>query len=482
MADQLIHFGKLSLLYSDGFVRYIRAGEIEIIRNIYFALRDNNWATASIVRSDERISVTPKNFEIAYTATNVVDGEEVFRWYVKILGSENGEIDFAVDGECLAPFNRNRAGICVLHPIRETKNKPLHITRPDGSVYESRFPALISPHQPFFDIRKMRWPLSDSVWAELQFEGDVFETEDQRNWADASYKTYGTPLSIPYPVMLKPGDKINQRVKLSLINGDKLPASDLAEDIEVTIDESKSNVFPKVENDPTSIIHLVLKSADDWDQFASIRQPEIKTLAISPADRKANFGELLKIVLPKARKSFPDTEIGAGFTTYFTELNRNRFDYSDVDFVFYPVTPQAHLVDLHTVIENIPAQKDQLESAKALAPGKKIHVGPVTLHDVPDRIAAGWMFGSIKYLAEGGADLVTMFDNGALVPLTKLKPKRVISSSCNEPMIISSLVIESESDQRHLILVNHTASGKSVTVRDELYTLSEYEIRFIELK
>lgn len=500
MADQLIHFGKLSLLYENGFVRYIRAGEIEIVRNIYFALRDNNWATAPIVRSDERISVTTRKFDIAYTATNVVDGNEVFRWLVRIAGNESGEIEFSVDGECLALYNRNRAGICVLHPIRDTRDKPVHITRPDGSKYESKFPSTINPHQPFFNIQKMSWPLTGEAWAELQFEGDIFETEDQRNWSDASFKNYSTPLSIPYPVMLRPGDKVNQRVKLSLINGDSLPRPDFAEDIEVTIDEHRTNTIPEIDHRRLELnlsspawkeelceadcpfIHLVMNSPDDWDQFASVNLPKLTKLAISPVDRKANVDDLLRSVLPKARKLFPRAEIGAGFTSYFTELNRNRFDYSGLDFVIYPVNPQAHLRDIHTVIENLPAQKDQVESAKLFATGKKIHVGPVTLESVPDRLAAGWMLGSIKYLSEGGADCITMYKRyDAVVALQNLKPRTVISSSCNEPLIISSLVIESENGQRHLILVNHTPANKSVTVGNQLYTLTEYEIRFVPL-
>ena len=537
MADQLIHFGKLSLLYDNGFVRYIRAGKIEIVRNIYFALRDNNWTTASIVRSDERSSVTPKNFEITYTATNVVDDKAVFRWHVKIAGSESGEIGFSVDGECLAPYNRNRAGICVLHPIRDTRDKPLHITRPDGSVYESKFPSIINPHQPFFDIRKMGWPLTDDVWAELQFEGDIFETEDQRNWSDASFKNYSTPLSIPYPVMLKPGDKVNQQVKLKLINGDSLPVVDFAEDVEVTIDERSSKLFPKIGTDflfdktapkedlkvldldhlrievdlsasswreqlhaglkeaetilAKPFIHLVMSTPVDWEQFASVKLPGVTRLAISPVDRKANVDELLKSVLPKARKLFPGALIGAGFTSYFTELNRNRFDYSNLDFVIYPVTPQAHLTDAHTVIENLPAQKDQVETGKSFATGKKIHVGPVYLRSVSDRLAAGWMLGSIKYLAEGGAECITMFESGGylntspsydiLRALIALSPKTIISSSCNEPLIVTSMLIESGTGQRHLILANHTSSNKSVAVSGKLYTLYEYEIRFVLL-
>jgi len=42
-----------------------------------------------------------------------------------------------------------------------------------------------------FSWRRPRWTIS--------FEGDVFETEDQRNWTDASFKTYCPPLRLPYP-------------------------------------------------------------------------------------------------------------------------------------------------------------------------------------------------------------------------------------------------------------------------------------------
>ncbi len=72
----------------------------------------------------------------------------------------------------------------------------------------SRFPEEISPHQPFRDIRAMHWKITDSMEAHLYFEGDVFETEDQRNWTDASYKTYSTPLDQPYPA------KVSKRYRI----------------------------------------------------------------------------------------------------------------------------------------------------------------------------------------------------------------------------------------------------------------------------
>ena len=39
-------------------------------------------------------------------------------------------------------------------------------------------------------------------------EGETFETEDQRNWSDASFKTYGTPLHLPFPVEVEEGTRV----------------------------------------------------------------------------------------------------------------------------------------------------------------------------------------------------------------------------------------------------------------------------------
>jgi hypothetical protein len=570
MDNQLIHFGKLSLLYEDGFVRYIRTGETEVLRKIYFALRDSNWVTADIVRSDERISVTWKGFEISYTATNVVDNKEVFRWLVRIHGNDKNEIDFSVDGEALAEYNRNRAGICVLHPIRETKAKIVKVTRPDGSVYEDKFPSLINPHQPFKDITKMLWQLDDTAWAEVEFEGDVFETEDQRNWGDTSFKTYSTPLAIPYPVLLKRGDKVSQRARMKLVNGDGLPSSDVDEDIEVTIDESDSKPFPAIGTDfpgeiaskteiellsrlafyhvhielrlsspswkeklengleqarqlsAREIVHVVIGDVGEWDEFereVSSLNLSFDKLAISPVDRKANVDALLQYTIPRARKLFGKITIGAGFTSYFTELNRNRFNYSLVDFLIYSLNPQVHATDSHTIIENLPAQTDALKTANVFAPGKAVHVGPVTLkprfnpdakpgtaEDSDSRfdprqqtpLAAGWAMASIKYLSEGGADSITLFEShglagylsehhpfpvyNALLRIQELKPKRVIRSDCNEQLVVTSLVVEDEKSQRHLILINHTNSKKYVSLGERHYTLSDFEIQINPLK
>jgi hypothetical protein len=50
----------------------------------------------------------------------------------------------------------------------------------------------------------------------LTLDGDAFELEDQRNWTDASFKIYSTPLRLPYPVEILEGTQVSQSVSLQV--------------------------------------------------------------------------------------------------------------------------------------------------------------------------------------------------------------------------------------------------------------------------
>ena len=83
------------------------------------------------------------------------------------------------------------------------------VETPDGTV-EGLFPDLISPHQPFIDMQSIAHPTAGGEVV-IRFEGDLWEMEDQRNWTDASYKTYSTPLRLPYPVEIREGETVSGR-------------------------------------------------------------------------------------------------------------------------------------------------------------------------------------------------------------------------------------------------------------------------------
>ena len=121
----------------------------------------------------------------------------------------------------MSSFLTNRTGFVVLHPIIGVAGKKVTVTHKDGSVSQSRFPDLISPDQPIFDIRALRHEVAPGLFVTCRMEANlprdpetIYEMEDQRNWTDASYKTYVCSLLDPWPYRLEAGAKVTQRVSL----------------------------------------------------------------------------------------------------------------------------------------------------------------------------------------------------------------------------------------------------------------------------
>jgi hypothetical protein len=215
--------GPTTALFTGGDLRTIRIAGCETINRIYFALRDHNWGTIPGRVSELRVDQGEDRFLITYCSENR-DREVHFIWKATITGESDGTIRFAFEGETLSTFRRNRIGLCVHHPI-SAAGDPVIVTHPDGSTTAGAFPTIISPHQPFKEIAGIRHFLSSGSVAEIQFDGDIFEMEDQRNWTDASFKTYSTPLRLPFPVEVRAGDRLRQSVTVSPVATSELSSS-----------------------------------------------------------------------------------------------------------------------------------------------------------------------------------------------------------------------------------------------------------------
>jgi hypothetical protein len=219
--------GPLTLVYTDlGDLRYVRLGRHEIVRRLYHAVRDERWGTVPAGIEVTERTVGPDSFRIAYTVRHADPARGIaFVARVTLTGVADGTVTYDFDGAAETTFARNRIGICVLHPAQDCKGLACRVTHTDGAVEDGAFPDLISPHQPFFDIAAIAHAVGDTgATATIEFSGDVFEMEDQRNWLDASYKTYSTPLALPLPVEVTAGTRIRQTVTLRLSD---LPASPL---------------------------------------------------------------------------------------------------------------------------------------------------------------------------------------------------------------------------------------------------------------
>jgi hypothetical protein len=420
--------GEISLQYENGFLRWITAGKNEVLRMIYFAVRDKEWNTVSGDIINEKIEHTEKDFSVSYEMFFEKDDIKM-HWNATIKGDPDSRIVFDIKGKALSTFKKNRIGFCVLHPIKECKGKNVLIQHGNGSLEEGVFPAHISPQQPFKDIAAMQWLLNNDSKVTVNFEGDIFETEDHRNWTDNNYKTYSTPLEIPFPVTINEGEVIHQKIIIKV-------------DGPITKEENKNYVEIRVEQNKLSIptigisrasdrdanYHEALKllsavgfshyrvdlnlSDHDWRQtiedcfteavllktkleialfinrgtinkiqafidVVKVRK-DIQQIILLEENERCINSNLLNEVLKRVRPQLPEILIGAGTDMYFAELNRSQLDASGIDFVNYSINPQVHAFDDSSIMENASAQGDTVLSAKQKF-NRPVHISPLTL-------------------------------------------------------------------------------------------------------
>ncbi|QHT68725.1 hypothetical protein GXP67_19785 [Rhodocytophaga rosea] len=421
--------GPVQMVYEEGKLRYIQAGNTELVRMIYVALRDKRWGTYIPQITNEQIDIQPDFFRITYTCSYYYQNRLLFSWDALISGDASGSIYFEMNGKADADFEKNRLGICVLHPIESLKGKKITITHPDLKQTTGTFPVFVSPHQPFKNIRSMQYFPDENSTVSITFTGDIFEMEDQRNWTDASYKTYSTPLEIPIPAKVKKSDTFFQSVTIQ-VTGFATQKKPIA--ICTIIPHwEQTTVFPSIgirqasEYDTlnTTQIELlkscafthyrvdVLPTQADWKEKWQKALQEVRVLQISIelaihlkeenelqtilntiATEKQFITSIILYFPPSlsgkqqqeeliliCKQYIPDAEIGIGTKGFFADINRNRPGEGSFDFIVFSANPQVHAFDNSTMIENLEAQKYPVETIQSFANDKKIHISPLSL-------------------------------------------------------------------------------------------------------
>jgi hypothetical protein len=244
--------GPLQVRFEHGNLRYVRYHGIEILRAISYVVRDRDWGTLSLVLSDIVIDENSDSFRISYGATCCNSGVELVL-KAEISCSADGILRFCVDATPDGGFETNRCGFNVLHPIDGVAGQPVRVGHCNGDIEETTFPDLIEPWQPFKSIRALTHYPDAGLTATCRFLGDEFEMEDQRNWSDASFKTYVRPIELPWPYLLDGGKTNTQSIELSIEGSTARSAEGLpprkgkAEDtaIHVIPEIGSGHVFPK---------------------------------------------------------------------------------------------------------------------------------------------------------------------------------------------------------------------------------------------
>jgi D-apionolactonase len=209
--------GALTVDFIAGNLRTIRYEGHEVLRAIAYVVRDSDWGTYNPEITDYQLHQSKDAFAVTYNGRCAsANPNQSLRYQARIAGNSQGNFVFEVVAEPLTPFVTARCGFAVLHPIDGIAGQPAIIEHVDGSQQHAAFPDLISPGQPFKDIRAIQHHVTPAITARCRMNGDIFEMEDQRNWSDASYKTYVRPLALPWPYVMEQGVTNRQSVELEI--------------------------------------------------------------------------------------------------------------------------------------------------------------------------------------------------------------------------------------------------------------------------
>ncbi|MGO3250657.1 MAG: hypothetical protein ACTIK8_03620 [Microbacterium gubbeenense] len=414
-----VALGDWALDLRDDDLAQIRYRGREVLRSVRAVVRDRDWATASWVVGavdvgDDvaRIPLSSGSFGVRFdgSLTVVVDGDSL-----------SVTFEAAADRE----FWTNRTGLVVLHPAA-VSGDPLTVTHTSGEVSQIEFPRDIVPHQPAYDIRAL-----SSEGVTVAFEGDAFEMEDQRNWTDASFKTYNRALADPFPYLLD--GPVTQRVTVTVAETlISRPAPDesggsvrpsptsqalgelrLEETGPVTFSVGASTAPGAGSADPVGHDTLVevdlgwagwpaviqratasglpldvrlvlpLEAAEQAleDAIAALEQVPLAQITAfqPPTHPHEHMADDESLRLLRTALGARDVPIIGGTRSHFTELNRGQHLVPPgLDGVAFSTTPMFHTREVLQLEQAIGMQRLIVQQAVRIA-GCPVHVGPVSL-------------------------------------------------------------------------------------------------------
>ena len=423
--------GPVSATLENGALRWIRLGDVEVLRGIAFLVRDRHWDTPSPILSDLNVTQSDHSFRVTFNSLcRTTDGE--LPWSAEIVGAEDGTLRFVGTANPVEDFVTNRTGFVILHPLERVVGCPVDVTHVDGTRRRARFPEFVDPEQCFFDVRALSHEVAPGVWATCAMEGDVWEMEDHRNWLDASFKTYVRPMSLPYPYTIAGGSSVRQTVTLKFSGSAPRISKRSAEaPVQIALGDATARMPAIGLRAPLQWMHQALETVDlvrqagpqllnarfdpraghgsneltqlgalaraigagltlelvvpcrrdpseELGEFAAqLResgvQPESIAVALAEDRIRLEPGapppplSLLGEVYRAARVALPGMTIGGGSFGFFTELNRNWPPIGLIDYVAHVVCSTVHASDDRAMMENLESFQHIAKTMRAFA-------------------------------------------------------------------------------------------------------------------
>ena len=431
-------------------LRYVRVGGVEVVRRLYAAVRDRNWGTVLPELSNVDLEEGDDFFRLCFDARHVDDALGVdFTWRGEITGSADATLTCSLDGTANSAFPYNRIGWCILHPADNAGRN--FRARSSGGRIEGRLPQEIGPQLivnglpaplfPSFD--ELEIEVADGVWARFELEGDQFEMEDQRNWTDASFKTYSTPLSLGFPHDAAAGQRIRQAVRLAVSGRPRTSATPGGDDV-VLVDlgapaghmssiglGAASHGKPLSQREAALLAELrpahlrvdVDLASDVWqdplargladaraigaalelavfvgpddgaldslaDLLRSGSAPVVRVLAFRKGEPTSSAATV-ELVHDRLQPAVNGAPVFGGSNVLFTELNRFRPELAPLEGVAWPLNATVHASDDTSVLETAAMHGETVRSARQLCGTLPLAVTPVTFNQRFNPVATG---------------------------------------------------------------------------------------------
>lgn len=404
-----------------------------ILDRLYFAVRDKDWATVAFRTTVELDGTHDDEAQMRCTGRTTDPAVPVrFQLDLRLTPST---LLLTAAWEAEADLQLNRIGFCLLHP-HDLAGDDLRVESRGGTT-PAAFPDRIAPQAPFTDIEGLGYRVAGAD-VDLRFDGDAFEMEDQRNWIDASFKTYSRPLRLPTPWTMRRGDGATQSVRLSVtpVEDPHLQSTPGSAAERSSTQQTRpdfgigaSRGGPPLNRSGTQLISAL---APDWLAVTLLLDRDWRPRWQNAVDEAAQLGVPMDVTLvgdpdrvtdwrPRRRPELPivriqaytldthvttyalvtaarrlrdqhgwlaDASVAGGSRANFAELGRaTDLPLALLDEVVFAANPQVHAGDEVSIAQTPAALATAVRDARRLAGGRPVVIGPLTFTPVFNAVA-----------------------------------------------------------------------------------------------
>jgi hypothetical protein len=421
--------GPVRMKFADGELRYLRVGDKEIIRRIYYAVRVASWDTPMPKFSRVEIDAEENRFDIRMDA--VCRREDCdFEWKGRITGAEDGTITFEIEGKANATFETPRIGFCVLYGSEAVAGQAFELAHADGTTTSDAFPHPVKPTLVAEYHRTLGYVTGSGIEVTVDTHDSPMRMEDQRNFGDNSFKSF-TDNQFG-DGQADAGTRASEKLTLTVRAEEPVSAS------------------------PSGPI----------------------AVAVNPGAEA--------FVIPRI-------EIGTDtpFVDY-SRPSRNRDDYKLLEKVTFGVIPGAHLYDNDTYMENCPAIVPEVATLRSFASCSSIRIDPISMKapyptadmklEGGEALATAWCARMVKYLAlakvdEAAFDIEEAAAQDVVKSIAALEGKTLVPSDIGPHEVVDSFGVLVD-DGCRIWVINKTLDTQQVV----LSGLAESEVSLAPLE